>query len=357
MDQKMKILIGGGAGYIGSVLIPALLEHGYDVTVVDLLWFGNHLPKEVKVIKKELFDCKKEDLEGYDQFIFLAGVSNDPMAEFSPAKNFIYNGALPAYLAYIAKQAGIKRYIYASSCSVYGYTVDQLYNEDAPVTCGYPYGISKLQGERGVFQLQDDKLSVIALRQGTVSGHSSRMRFDLIVNTMFKSAMKDGKITINNPSIWRPILNTKDAVNAYLRAIQADYSISGIFNVASDNYTVGQVGDMVKAELEELTGKNIELEIKNIQDFRNYKVSIERAKTSIGFQPRLTIKDIIIDLYAHRKEYGDFENDEYYNIRTFKKLETAEEINTRKIHNELYGRTPQGLKTDQQAEIKTSVRL
>lgn len=352
----MKILIGGGAGYIGSALVPALLEHGYDITVIDLLWFGNHLPKEVKVIQKELFDCKKEDFEGFDQFIFLAGVSNDPMAEFSPAKNFIYNAALPAYLAFIAKQVGIKRYIYASSCSVYGYTVDQLYDEDAPVTCGYPYGISKLQGERGVFQLQDEKLSVIGLRQGTVSGHSTRMRFDLIVNTMFKSAMKDGKITINNPSIWRPIFNIKDTVNAYLRAVQADYSISGTFNVASGNYTVGQIGDMVKAELENLTGKKIELEIKSIQDFRNYKVSIERAKTSIGFQAQYNVKDIITDLYEHLSEYGDFENDEFYNIRTFKKLDAEEATKGEKVHNELYSRTRKGLNIETQKEIKVSSR-
>jgi len=325
-ENKTKILIGGGAGYIGSALIPVLLEHGYDVTVIDLLWFGNNLPSGVKVIQKDLFDCKKEDFEGFDQFIFLAGVSNDPMAEFSPGKNFIYNGALPAYLAFIAKQAGIKRYIYASSCSVYGYTVNELYDENAPVTCGYPYGISKLQGERGVLQLQDENLSVIALRQGTVCGYSPRMRFDLIVNTMFKSVMVDGKITINNPSIWRPIFNIKDTVNAYLRAIQADRSISGVFNVASGNYTVGQIGDMVKDEMQKLTGKKIDLEIKNVQDFRNYKVSLDHAKTTLGFEPRHFIEDIIEELYSHREEYGNYDKDEFYNIRTFKKLETSIKI-------------------------------
>lgn len=317
----MKILIAGGAGYIGSALIPSLLERKYEVDVVDLLWFGNNLPKTVKVSKKDIFECTCDDFRGYDQIIFLAGLSNDPMAEYSPVKNFIYNGALPSYMAFEAKKAGVKRFIYASSCSVYGYTKDKLYDEEAPVTCGYPYGISKLQGEKGVLQLQDHNFSVIALRQGTVVGHSPRMRMDLIVNAMFKTAMTEGKITINNPAIWRPILDIRDAVSAYVRAIQADYSISGVFNVASENYTVGQVGDMVKNELETLTNKKVNLDIKNIQDFRNYKVSVEKARTFLSFQPRYTILDTIADLYEHRKEYGKYVDDKFYNINVFKKLD------------------------------------
>lgn len=320
-NNKTKILIGGGAGYIGSSLVPVLMEHGYEVTVVDLLWFGNHLPKDVKVIKKDLFDLRKEDLQGFDLFVFLAGLSNDPMAEFSPSKNFTYNAALPAYLAYIAKQAGVQRYIYASSCSVYGYTMDNLYDEESPVTCGYPYGISKLQGERGVFQLQDNTFSVIALRQGTVNGHSPRMRFDLIINTMFKTVLNEGKITINNPAIWRPLCDIRDIVSAYVRAIQADATVNGVFNVASGNFTVGEVGDLVKMQMEILTGKKIALHINNIQDYRNYKVSIGKAKTSLGFQPLFSIRDTVDDLFEHRNLYGDFENDAFYNIRTFKKID------------------------------------
>lgn len=319
----MRILVAGGAGYIGTALVPSLVEHGYDVVVIDALWFGKFLPPSVKVIKKELFECSKKDLEGFDQVIFLAGLSNDPMAEFSPAVNFIQNSALPSYLAYHAKSAGVKRFIYASSCSVYGYTVNQLYNEDSPVTCEYPYGISKLQGERGVCQLSDESFSTIALRQGTVCGYSPRMRFDLIVNTMYKAAIKDGKITVNNPSIWRPIYDIRDAVSGFLRAVQADYSISGIFNVASGNFTVGQVGDAVKDEVEKLLGKKIAIEIKSIKDFRNYKVTCERAQTILGFQPKYTIADIIEDLHDHYESFGDFEDDSFYNIRTFKKLDFA----------------------------------
>lgn len=316
----MKILLAGGAGYIGSALAPVLLEHGYEVDVIDLLWFGKHLPEDVRVIKKDLFECKKDDFAGYEQIVFLAGLSNDPMAEFSPAKNFIYNAALPSYLAFKAKEAGVRRFIYASSCSVYGYTVNQLTNEDGPVTCGYPYGISKLQGERGVHQMQSDSYSIISLRQGTVCGHSPRMRMDLIVNAMFKTAVTEGAITINNPSIWRPVYHIQDAINAFLRAIQASYAINGVFNVCSNNYTVGQTADMVKEEVEKLTGNKVRLILKSIQDFRNYKVSIQKARTELGYQPQFTIKDIVLDLYEHRDNYGDFNRDEYYNIRVFQKL-------------------------------------
>jgi nucleoside-diphosphate-sugar epimerase len=316
----MRILVAGGAGYIGSRLIPVLLEHGYEVDVVDLLWFGNHLPENVKVIKRDLFQCRKEDLRGYDQVVFLAGLSNDPMAEFDPSMNFIFNAALPSYVAFVAKKAGVRRFIYASSCSVYGYTVNELYGEDSPVTCGYPYGISKLQGERGVLQLQDENFSVIALRQGTVCGFSLRMRMDLIVNTMFKSAMTERKITVNNPSIWRPILDIRDAATAYLRAIQADYSLSGVYNVASGNYTVGQVGDMVKHEIEKLIKEKVGIVLKNIEDYRNYKVAIERAKTYLGYQPQYAIEDIIEDLYENRRYFQDYDNDQFYNIRVFEKL-------------------------------------
>ncbi len=317
----MRIMVAGGAGFIGSVLVPLLQEHDYDVTVTDLLWFGNHLPPETPVVQKDLFDVTEADLEGVDQMIFLAGLSNDPMAEFSPGLNFVQNGALPSYLAFVAKRAGVKRFIYASSCSIYGYTVNELYDEEAPVTCGYPYGISKLQGERGVMQLQDDSFSTIGLRQGTVCGYSPRTRFDLIVNTMYRCALVDGKITVNNPSIWRPILDVRDTSSAFLRAVQADYSISGSFNVAYDNFTVGQIADLVKDEVEELTGEKVRIEVKSIQDFRNYKVTCDKAKTYLGFLPRYNVPQMVASLHRHRDEFGDFTNDDFYNIQTFKKID------------------------------------
>ena len=320
----MRILVAGGAGYVGSTLIPKLLERGYDVDVVDLFWFGNALPPEVRIINRDLFDLQTSDLKEYDQVIFLAGLSNDPMAEFSPSKNFVFNAAAPAYLCYIAKQAKVRRYIYASSCSVYGYTENELFDEDRPVSSSYPYGISKLQGEQAVMQLVDTDFSVIALRKGTVSGYSPRMRFDLIINTMFKCAMKDGVIRVNNPATWRPILSIEDASMAYIRAVEANQSLSGIFNVASGNHTVGEVADLVKTTIHEETGSSPALDIKHIQDIRNYKVAIERAKNILSFHPHHSVKTIVRNLIENMSKCQDWDNPNYYNIQVFKGLDETE---------------------------------
>ena len=327
----MKLLVAGGAGYVGSALIPRLLERGYLVDVADIFWFGNHLPPETGLLNKDLFDLTVEDLKDYDQVVFLAGLSNDPMAEFSPSKNFVYNAAAPAYLAYTAKKAGVKRYVYASSCSVYGYTVNELYDETRPVASAYPYGISKLQGEQAVLNLMDDRFSVVALRKGTISGFSPRMRLDLIVNTMFRTAVREGLITINNPSIWRPILAMEDAISAYIRVIEAHESISGIFNIASGNYTVGEVGDLVKSEVEQQLGLKVNLAIRHQQDFRNYKVSFEKAKNVLSFHPQQDVRSIVRELVREMDKFSDWVNPEYYNIQVFRELEN-------KISNHVLGK-------------------
>lgn len=324
----MKLLISGGAGYVGSVLIPKLLDRGYKVDVVDLFWFGNHLPRQVGILNKDIFQLTIEDLEPYNQVIFLAGLSNDPMAEFSPSKNFIFNAAAPAYLAYTAKKAKVRRYIYASSCSVYGYTENELYDETRPVGSSYPYGISKLQGEQAAMQLAGESFSVISLRKGTISGYSPRMRFDLIINTMFKSALKDHVITVNNPSIWRPILSIEDAATAYIRAIEADYKLSGVFNIASGNYTVGEIGDVVKSTIEDRLGVRLNLNIKHIQDFRNYKVSIEKASNVLSFHPAADVKSIVGSLIDNMDKFQDWDNPLYSNIQAFQKLEAGIEVHS-----------------------------
>lgn len=308
---------------MGSVLIPRLIERGYKVDVVDLFWFGNHLPRQAGILNKDIFHLTVEDLEPYDQVIFLAGLSNDPMAEYSPSKNFIFNAAAPAYLGYIAKIAKVKRYIYACSCSVYGYTENELYDETRAVSSSYPYGISKLQGEQAVMQLVDDKFSVISLRKGTISGYSPRMRLDLIINTMFKTAMRDRTITVNNPSIWRPILSIEDAATAYIRAVETNQKISGIFNIASGNYTVGEVADVVKSTVEERLSLRISLCIKHIQDFRNYKVSVEKAANVLSFHPTGNVKSIVGNLIDNREQFQDWDNPAYSNFQTFKQIENG----------------------------------
>lgn len=316
----MKILIAGGAGYVGSALVPKLQERGYEVDVLDLLWFGNYLPPETKIIHKDIFDLTEEDLKEYSEVIFLAGLSNDPMAEFSPAKNFIFNASSPSYLAYVAKKSGVKKFIYAGSCSVYGYTINELYDETSPAVSSYPYGISKLQGEQAVLQMADKDFSVICFRKGTVSGYSPRMRLDLIVNTMFKTALSTGKIIVNNPSIWRPILSIEDAVSGYIRAVESADGITGIFNLSSGNYTVGEVADLVKEAVEKKMGKDVRLNIKNIKDFRNYKVSNEKAVNILSFKPKHDVTAILDNLIENVDKFKDFDNPNYYNIQVFKQV-------------------------------------
>jgi nucleoside-diphosphate-sugar epimerase len=146
------------------------------------------------------------------------------------------------------------------------------------------------------------------------------MRFDLVVNTMFKNAMTTGEITVNNPSIWRPIFHIQDACSAFIRSIQAPDNISGVFNVASDNYTLGQIGDIVGAEMSKNLGKEVKVHINDVQDFRNYKVSIQHAKLALGFTPVYGVKEIINQLFENASKYGNYEDDKYYNIKVFKNL-------------------------------------
>jgi nucleoside-diphosphate-sugar epimerase len=316
----MNILVAGGAGYIGSRLVPELMQRGHAVDVVDLFWFGNHLPTSGKIglYTKNIFNLKQEDMKQYDAVVFLAGLSNDPMADFSPSLNFIQNGAAPAYLAYIAKKAGVKRFVYASSCSVYGFTKNEVFNESSPTTCDYPYGLSKLQGEKAVLQLDDENFSVIALRKGTVCGWSPRMRLDLLVNTMFKSALHAGHtITVNNPGIWRPILSITDAVSAYVLSIESDLDIHGVFNIAGENCTVGDVATTVCS----LVGGRID--VSSIQDSRNYIVSWDKAREVLGFHPTQTVKNIVCELADHENLFNDWDNPLYYNVRVLKENQCA----------------------------------
>lgn len=319
----MKILIAGGAGYIGSRLVGELLLRGDDVTVLDVLWFGNNLPRGVKLVTEDIYHIDEKFLEGYDAVIFLAGVSNDPMADYSPQVNYIYNAASPAYLAYITKKAGVKRYIYASSCSVYGNRGDTESVEEDKVISRYPYGISKLQGETAVMGMADEDFSVISLRQGTVCGWSPRMRYDLVINTMYMKAMTEGRITVDNPEIWRPILAISDAVMAYLKALDAPQGTTGVFNVSSFNTTVGEIAEKVREHVKRIHKKDVDMVINQVKNFRNYRVSTEKAKRVLGADFKGSIDSILREIDARAGPNVDFNRDEYYNIRMFKKLVDA----------------------------------
>ena len=168
--------------------------------------------------------------------------------------------------------------------------------------------------------MADKNFSVLCFRKGTVSGFSPRMRLDLIVNTMFKTAVQDGMITVNNPSIWRPILSMEDAISAYIRGIESADGITGVFNLSSGNYTVGEVADLVKEAVEGKLGQRVKLNIKHITDFRNYKVTNDKAVTTLSFKPKHDVTAILRELIANVDKFKDFDNPNYYNINIFEQI-------------------------------------
>lgn len=315
-----KILIVGGAGYVGTRLSNDLCDDGYDVTVIDEFWFGDFLNESIKKIKKNLWYINTENLSGYDCVLFLAGLSNDPMAMFRPDLNFIENSAAPTYLAFISKQAGIKRFICASSCSVYGYTKNKTLDENSMVKPEYAYGISKLQCEQGVMTLENESFKPILFRKGTVGGWSPKMRYDLVVNTMLKSAFTTGKIIVNNPKLWRPLVDIRDVIQGYKKAIEAELDISGVFNLSGFNITIGDLGNQIHKFLIN-SGFEIELVINDIPDVRNYKVSTSKIEDELNYKARYTPIDSITEILSKTdfKNYN-FDNKIYSNIETFKEI-------------------------------------
>ncbi len=321
IGMKKKVCVIGGAGYVGSRLVPALLNKGYVVIVIDPCWFGNHLPASVKIIKKDVLHVPAEFFKGYDAVIFLAGLASDPMAEFAHSFNFVSNLGAPAYAAFAARQAGVKRFIFADSCSVYGDAKGKVRSEsDALSFLPYPYGVSKAQATRSLMYLVSQSFSVITLRKGTISGWSPRMRFDLLVNTMYRSAAAEGVIRVSNPQIVRPLLPIEDAVAAYINALEAPRALSGIFNIASTNVTVGEVGKEVQQHFASVHGREVKLDMQNIPDVRNYGATIAQAKHKLRFKPHGTVASILTELDAHVGPDFDFSPDRYYNLRVFKKI-------------------------------------
>ena len=313
-----NILVAGGAGYVGTRLCNELCND-YNVTVVDYFWFGDHLNDKIVKIKKDIVDLKVDDIKGFDVIVFVGGLSNDPMANFRPDVNFIGNSAVPTYLAYIAKQAGIKKFICASSCSVYGFTDNKTLSENDLVKPAYAYGISKLQCESGVMVLEDDSFKPVLFRKGTIGGYSQRMRYDLAINTMIMSGISKGKITVNNGNLWRPLIDIRDVIQGYKLAIEVEEA-SGVFNLSGDNYTIGDLGKIVASKLKGF-GYNLELEILENIDARNYKANIDKMQSTFGFKPMYKPEDTIDELFE-KIDFSnyDFTNPELYNIETFKKF-------------------------------------
>lgn len=316
----MRILVTGGAGYVGSVLVPMLVKRGYKVRVVDLGLFGlEHVDSRAEVIEGDILQFRKEWLDGVDAVIHLAGLSNDPMAGFSPSLNYLLNAAGTAIVAHYAKSAGVRRFVFASTCSVYGHNDSADMDETAQVNPSFPYAISKLMAERALTCLADENFRPIILRKGTVVGWSPRMRFDLVTNAMVKSALTRQRIDVHNPSLWRPLLDVADAAQAYIRALDADLSVTGIFNIAWDNYTIGRLADEVASTLREF-GIDVPLNIEHRQDVRSYRVSIAKASTVLDFRPAVSMRDTVREIMRNiqRNEITDFDHPRFHNVEQLK---------------------------------------
>lgn len=324
-----KLLLVGGAGYVGTRLSNTLVEKGYNITVVDNFWFGDFIDERVTKIKKSLWDINVDELKQFDAVLFLAGLSNDPMAMFRPDLNFIENSSAPVYLAFMAKQAGVKRFVCASSCSVYGYTKNKTLNEHSPIKPSYAYGISKLQCEQGLTTLEDDNFRPILFRKGTVGGWSPKMRYDLVVNTMLKSAFTTGKIVVNNPKLWRPLVDIRDVIQGYELAIEADLGVTGVFNLSGVNLTIGDLGKQIHGALID-KGYDIELVINNNPDVRNYKVSTSKIEDELGYIAQFNPLDSLNEILSNIDPTTyDFNKDIYYNINIFKQILANENTNNR----------------------------
>lgn len=318
--EAMRVLVAGGAGYIGSVLVNLLMKRGHRVRVVDLGLFGlDHLAAEAEVIPGDIRQMNESWLDDIDAVVNLAGLSNDPMANFSPRLNYEFNAAAAALLAQMSKAAGIRRFVFGSTCSVYGYLDSDEIDEDAPTKAQFPYAISKLMAERALACLADETFRPIILRKGTVMGWSPRMRYDLVTNTMVKTAITSRRIVVHNPSLWRPLVDVNDAARAYAMALEAPEAISGTFNICYDNFTVAQIAQEVVSALAEF-GVHAETEIQHRADPRSYRVSSKHAADVLGFRAQIPVRQSMIHLLSQIAKglNADLDNPRYVNVEWMK---------------------------------------
>lgn len=335
-----KVLVVGGAGYVGSVVVEELLAKGYSVRVFDRMFFGR-LPAEafldrVELVVGDMRDLSEEHVDGCDAVLNLGGLSNDPTAEFNPAANDELNTRASIRVAEVAKRAGAGRLIFASTCSIYDRGVgedarDLLLDETSDVAPRAAYATSKLAAEQAILPLADRDFAPVVFRKGTVFGFSPRMRYDLVVNTFVKDALSKGRINVHyGGAMWRPLVDVKDVARAYVIALESDPEpISGqIFNIIAGNYRISELALRVQRALIAL-GVDVELDV----DFgyrlvRSYRVTGEKAHRVLGFEPRVTVEESIATMVEEiqRQGYTDYSHPRYYNIEWMKLLEETVEI-------------------------------
>ncbi|MBN1780154.1 SDR family oxidoreductase [bacterium] len=338
--QKDKILVVGGAGYVGSILIRDLLDKGYAVKVLDRMFFGEIGIREVKdrieLIVDDMRTIDPSVLDDVQSVINIGGLSNDPTAEYNPQANFEMNTLAAEKLAKMAKERGIKRYVYASSCSVYYVPAgvdseDILLTEAAQIDPKAAYSKSKFEAEKRLLAMAGPEFCPVILRKGTIFGFSPRMRYDLVVNTFLKTALSTRKLNLHyGGEMWRPLVDIHDAAAAYILSLEApeDKVCGQIFNIASKNYRVSELALKV---YQILNDKGVDVKICSdyrYKGIRSYRVSTDKAEDVLGFRPRITLEESIVTMLEMIEKYGfnDFDHPRYYNITWMKLLEEVQGI-------------------------------
>jgi nucleoside-diphosphate-sugar epimerase len=290
----VNVLVTGGAGYIGSVMSRILLEKGYNVTILDRLFFGTNSIKDITdqitLIKDDIRFFNPDLLKGIDAIFDLAALSNDPCGELDQKKtlDINYNGRVR--VANLAKKHGIQRYVFASTCSVYGFQ-EVLITEESDLNPLTTYAKSSMMAEKEILPLADKNFSATVLRQATVYGFSYRMRFDLAINGMTLGYYRNGKIPImRDGNQWRPFVNVKDTSNAFIKILETEPELVNgqIFNVGSDEQNI-QIFDLAKL-VAEACDLPFNYEWYGDCDTRSYRVSFSKIKDTLDFKPQISIK-------------------------------------------------------------------
>jgi nucleoside-diphosphate-sugar epimerase len=338
--QKDKILVVGGAGYVGSVLVRELLDKGYAIKVLDRLFFGDVGLREVidriELIADDVRTVNPSLLDDVQSIINLGGLSNDPTAEYNPKANFEMNTIAAEKLAQLAKERGIRRHVYASSCSVYYVPAgidaeDVLLTEDADIDPKAAYSKSKFEAEKRLLAMADEHFCPVILRKGTIFGFSPRMRYDLVVNTFLKTALSTKQLNLHyGGEMWRPLVDIHDVAGAYILALETpeDKVRGQIFNIASKNYRVSELALKV---YQILNDQGVDVKIRSdyrYKGVRSYRVSTDKAEDILGFRPKITLEESIKTMLEMIEQYGytDFNHPRYYNITWMRLLEEVQDI-------------------------------